>query len=144
MNRPALHAFLASAFFIALSGCTALPQRECPMPPSSCSEGDPLPRATLPGAWVSARMERPMTLYIHGAGDFTLQARKAPGWRGGYARGHWTLEGNTFNGSIDSSGLSALPAGHQWSDTIVHLSATDLILSTPSGKIERFWREGTQ
>ena len=69
---------------------------------------------------------------------------KAPGWRGGYARGHWTLEGNTFNGSIDSSGISALPAGHQWSDTIVHLSATDLILSTPSGKIERFWREGTQ
>ena len=144
MYRIILKAFLASTALVALGGCSTLPPRDCPVPPASCTEDGSLPRSALPGAWVSARTERPMTIYIHGAGDFTIQAQKAAGWRGGYARGHWALEGQTFTGSIDSSGIPSLPTGHQWSDTIVHLSATDLILNTPSGKIERFWREGTE
>ena len=142
MIRLASKALLASIAAVGLAGCAAFPPCDCTAATATTSA---LPeRAALVGAWVSGSTDRPMTVYIHAAGDFALQAKKTRNWKGGYARGQWTLEDRTFTGSIDNSGIPSLPVGHEWSDTIVHLSDTDLILATPSGKIERYWREGTE
>ena len=58
----------------------------------------------------------------------------------GSAYGTWDIQGNRFTGEIGRSSLDWFPPGSSWSDVILELSETDLVLRAEGGVLEQYRR----
>lgn len=61
---------------------------------------------------------------------------------GGSASGFWKIQAGRFAGEITSSSIDGVSPGFAWSDAILELSSTNLVLRAESGVLEEYRRIG--